>query len=261
MISIHPVFYLKGNNYLLESLALIKYPEKFKMTLHNMMDRIESEEFPKNDNLSALSFLYAYNNRFNLCFLQGEFEQGLSTVPEVIRGIEKFKNQIDPHHVMMFYYKISCLYFGVEDYENCIVYLNKIINNKHLKMREDLLCFTRVLSLVAHYEAGFDYHLEAHLRETYKFLIKMDDLHEVQKAMIRFVRSLGDIYPHELKSAFAKLHKALKKYENDPYERRAFLYLDVLSWLESKIENRPVADIIREKAKIINRKARNSIEV
>jgi hypothetical protein len=128
-------------------------------------------------------------------------------------------------------------------------------------MREDLLCFTRVLSLVAHYEAGFDYHLEAHLRETYKFLIKMDDLHEVQKAMIRFVRSLGDIYPHELKSAFAKLHKALKKYENDPYERRAFLYLDVLSWLESKIENRPVADIIREKAKIINRKARNSIEV
>lgn len=92
-------------------------------------------------------------------------------------------------------------------------------------------------------------------------MIKMDDLHEVQKAMIRFVRSLGDIYPHELKSAFAKLHKALKKYENDPYERRAFLYLDVLSWLESKIENRPVADIIREKAKIINRKARNSIEV
>ena len=127
-------------------------------------------------------------------------------------------------------------------------------------MREDLLCFTRVLSLVAHYEAGFDYHLEAHLRETYKFLIKMDDLHEVQKAMIRFVRSLGDIYPHELKSAFAKLHKELKKYENDPYERRAFLYLDVLSWLESKIENRPVADIIREKAKIINRKARHSIE-
>ena len=100
---------------------------------------------------------------------------------------------------------------------------------------------------MAHYEAGFDYHLETHLRETYKFLIKMDDLHEVQKAMIRFVRSLG-IYPHELKAAFVKLHKELKQYEDDPYERRAFLYLDVLSWLESKIENRPVREIIREKS-------------
>ena len=99
------------------------------------------------------------------------------------------------------------------------------------------------------------------MRETYKFLIKMNDLHEVQKAMIRFVRSLGDIYPHELKAAFVKLHKELKKYEDDPYERRSFLYLDILSWLESKIENRPVGEIIREKSKIINRKERNSIEV
>ena len=89
----------------------------------------------------------------------------------------------------------------------------------------------------------------------------MNDLHEVQKAMIRFVRTLGDIYPHQLKSAFVNLHKELKKYENDPYERRAFLYLDILSWLESKIENRPVGEIIREKSKIINRKERNSIEV
>ena len=53
----------------------------------------------------------------------------------------------------------------------------------------------------------------------------------------------------------------LKQYEDDPYERRAFLYLDILSWLESKIENRSVSEIIREKSKIINRKERNSIEV
>lgn len=41
----------------------------------------------------------------------------------------------------------------------------------------------------------------------------------------------------------------LKVYENHPYEKRAFLYLDIISWLESKIENRPVAEIIQEKAK------------
>ena len=106
MISIHPVFYLKGNNFLMESLALIKYPEKFKETLNNMLIRVNSEEFPKNDNLAAQSFLYSYNNRFNMYFLQGDFKDGLSIIPEVIQGIEKFKNQIDPHHVMMFYYKI-----------------------------------------------------------------------------------------------------------------------------------------------------------
>ena len=229
-------FLSKGNNFLMESLALIKYPEKFKQTLQKMLDTIESDIFPKNDNLAALSFLYSYNNRFNYYFLQGKFDVGLKILPDVLEGINNFKNQIDPHHIMLFYYKIACLYFELEDYEKCIIYLNKIIKNKHLKMREDLLCFTRVLSVVAHYEAGFDYHLDAHLRDTYKFLIKMNDLHEVQKAMIRFVRSLGNIYPHELKDSFVKLHKELKQYEDDPYERRAFLYLDILSWLKVKLK-------------------------
>lgn len=111
------------------------------------------------------------------------------------------------------------------------------------------MCFARVLSLVAHYEAGMDYHLEVQLRSTYKFLIKMNDLHEVQREMIKFLKNLGNIYPHELKSEFIKLHARLKVYENHPYEKRAFLYLDIISWLESKIENRPVAEIIQEKAK------------
>jgi hypothetical protein len=41
----------------------------------------------------------------------------------------------------------------------------------------------------------------------------------------------------------------LKTFENHPYEKRAFLYLDIISWLESKIENKTVASIIQEKAK------------
>ena len=259
MIEIHPVFYLKGNNYLMESLALIKYPSKFKEVLHQMMLRTSHDDFPKNDNLKALSFQFYFSNKLNLHFLEGSFEEGLVIVPKILSGIKEFRNQTDPHHIMMFYYKLACLYFGAEDYENCMVYLDKIISNKSLKMREDLLCFARVLNIFAHYEAGFDYHLETHLRETYKFLIKMNDLHEVQKAMIRFVRGLGDIYPHDLKRAFEGLYKELKQYENDPYEWRSFLYLDILSWLESKIKNVPIAHIIKSKAVHFNRKERPSI--
>jgi hypothetical protein len=77
--------------------------------------------------------------------------------------------------------------------------------------------------------------------------------------MIRFVRGLGDIFPNELKGAFEKLYDELKQYEFDPYERRSFLYLDILSWLESKIKNVSIAQIIRDKANSLNRKERPSI--
>jgi hypothetical protein len=213
----------------------------------------QSSNFPKNDNISSLAFLYINSNRLNLHFLEGTFEKGLYLVNIVEYGINKHKDRIDQHHIMLLYYKIACLYFGNGDNKNCIVYLKRIISNKNLKMREDLMCFARVLSLVAHYEAGMDYHLEVQLKSTYKFLLKMNDLQAVQKEMIKFLRSLGDIYPSDLRNEFLKLHIELKKYENHPYEKRAFLYLDIISWLESHLQNKPVGDIIREKALAIKR--------
>jgi hypothetical protein len=65
--------------------------------------------------------------------------------------------------------------------------------------------------------------------------------------MIKFIRGLQDIYPHDLKNAFKDLVATLKTYEDHPFERRAFLYLDIISWLESKIENKPVGQIIKDK--------------
>lgn len=248
MIYLNPVFFLKGNHYLLESLFYVKYSSQFKETLQKMEVVLSDKNFPKNDNINSLAFLYLNANKLNLHFLEGTFEKGLYLVKIIEYGINKHKDRIDAHHVMVLYYKIACLYFGIGDNKTCIVYLKKIINNKNLKMREDLMCFARVLSLVAHYEAGMDYHLEVQLKTTYKFLLKMNDMHAVQKEMIKFLRNLGSIYPNELRNEFAKLHTELKKYEDHPYEKRAFLYLDIISWLESHLENKPVSEIIREKA-------------
>jgi len=254
MISLNPVFFLRGNQYLLEALFFIKHHDKFKIALIDF-ERVTKENwFPKDDNVESLTFLYVYTNKFNLHFMEGTFHEGLPLVNEVLEGIKKHKTRIDEHHIMVFYYKIASLYFGIGENKKCIEFLDKIISNKSLTMREDLLCFSRVLNLVAHYEAGLDYNLDALIRSTYKFLIKMEDLYEVQKEMIKFLRALGDIYPHQIKNEFKKLHAKLKEFEDHPYERRAFLYLDIISWLESKIENKSVNHIIREKFTLLNSK-------
>ena len=103
-------------------------------------------------------------------------------------------------------------------------------------MREDLMCFARILCLIAHYELGKDFYLETQLKNTYKFLIKMNDLHEVQKEIIRFLRNLNSIYPSDIKKEFIKMKERFIELEQNTYEKRAFLYLDIISWLESKIK-------------------------
>ena len=247
MITLNPVFFLKGNNYLLESIFFISNKEKFLEVFANFKAKIEAPSFPKDENVKTLSFLYLNFHDINKHFIDGSFEDGLALIPRIETDLIQFRNRIDEHHMMIFYYKFASLHFGAGNNKACIDYLDKIISNKSLSMREDLLCFSRVLSLVAHYDAGLDYHLDTLLRSTYKFLIKMNELHEVQKEMIKFIKGLQDIYPHELKKAFKELHTTLKDYQDHPFERRAFLYLDIISWLESKIENKPVGQVIRDK--------------
>ena len=249
MIKVNPVFYLKGVHYLLESLFYIKHQTKFNETLNKLEQNINTELILQNDNTKALSFIYLYTNKLNLHFLSGRFNDGLSLITEIEQQISFHKNRIDQHHIMLFYYKIACMYFGVGDYNSCINYLNKIISTKNLTIREDLMCFARILNLVAHFDAGLDENLEVQLKDTYRFLLKMNDLHAIQKEMLNFLREVVDLYPHQIKAAFKKLHTTLSKYEDHPYEKRAFLYLDVLSWLESKIYGKPVDIIIQEKAK------------
>jgi hypothetical protein len=246
----NPVFYLKGINYLLEVLFLVQHLTKFRSTLLFFEEELKKQNFLINENTESLAFLYLYLNKINLYFLEGNFNRGLSLIPEVLDEIESRRSKIDDHHVMVFYYKFASLYFGASKYEKCIFYLEKIMKNKQLGMREDLLCFTRILHLIAHYEAGMDQNLEALIKSTYKFLIKMNELHLVQQKIITFLRNLSKIYPHELRNAFKELYLELKDFENHPYEKRSFMYLDIISWLESKIDNVSVESIIKKKSKL-----------
>lgn len=248
-IIIHPVFYLKGKNYLLESLFFVKHVTKFKTVLNSFEKEIESKKIPKNTNTEILIFQYLYANKLHLHFLEGTFSEGEYLVEIIDQKIIEYQNRLDNHHIVVLYYKIACLYFGMGKNNECINYLNKIINSKKLHVAEDLQCFARVLSLIAHYECGLDYNLEQQLKDTYRYLLKMENLQKVQKVFLESIKTLSDVYPHEIKKEFKKIHTKLKVFEDHPYEKRAFLYLDILSWLESKIDNKPISEIIKEKSK------------
>ena len=253
LINLHPVFYLKAKNYLLEASFLIKKVTTFKEELALFESEIDNKSIPMNTNTELLIFLYFYSNKLHLHFLEGSFEKGEYLVDVINNKIEKYHNRLDNHYIVLLNYKIACLYFGMGKNRECIAYLQKIIRSKNLSSAEDLQCFARILNLIAHYECGLDYDLERQFIDTYKFLLKMENLQEVQKVFLTSIRDLSDVFPHEIKNEFKKIHTKLKVFENHPYEKRAFLYLDILSWLESKIQNKPIRDIIKEKAKLLSK--------
>jgi hypothetical protein len=139
------------------------------------------------------------------------------------------------------------LYFGSGDNERAIDYLQKIINWK-VDLRTDLQCYARLLHLIAHYELGNTEILEYLIKSVYRFMAKMNSLSPVEEEMFRFLRNSLALSAGSEKAAFAHLLEKIKAFENDPRETRTFAYLDVISWLESKVEGVPVQEVIRRKS-------------
>ena len=122
------------------------------------------QPFIKNINVIALNFLCQYSHKINGHFLQGNFASGLYLIDKMLKNITLHQIRIDENHVMALYCKLACLYFGTANHLNCKFFLGKIISNKCLFVHEDLMCFARVLSLIAPYDAGKDEYLSAQVK-------------------------------------------------------------------------------------------------
>ncbi len=241
------MLYLKGLHNLLVSAYNLLYYSKFTEVLATLEAFAADPTRRSSPNIEVLLFLYIYTNRINACFMRGEFSAGLGIVPPLLARLAEFQPQLDPHRLMVFYYKIASLYFGSGDFGKAIEYLTKIIQFRDSALREDIQCFARILNLIAHYEAGRDESLDYQIKSVYRFLGKMNDQQQMQVAIFRFLRTVGDLNPRELKNAFVALKNQLTTIATNPFERRPFMYLDIISWLESKIENRPVQEIMQRK--------------
>jgi hypothetical protein len=248
MIEIESSAYIKGVHNLLNALFGLNHYVKFEKTLKNFENFAASPIVEKTDNNKLQVFIYLNVAKINKHFMTGTFEEGLYLVPAIEERIKEYSLQLDSHRVLVFYYKIASLYFGSGDYDNCIIYLNKIINWK-LDLRNDLQCYARLLHLIAHYELGNFQLLEYLVKSVYRFMAKMENLSVVEEEMFKFIRKSFNLNRSQLHEEFKQLLERIKDLRGNRFEARAFSYLDILSWLESKVYRIPLQAVIRKKYK------------
>ncbi len=246
MIAIETGHYIKGMHNLMGSHFDLANHKKLKETLAEFEKFSNSPIVQNNVNNRILCFVYLTISTLNKHFLEGSFTQGLQMVPDIERRIKEYEIYMDRHRILVFDYKIACLYFGSGNYEKAIDYLHKIIHWK-VSLRTDLQCYSRLLHLIAHYELGNYEILDSLIKSVYRFMANMQNLSVVEEEIFKFIRKSFHLSVKTIKPELEKLLVKLKKLQNNRFETRAFIYLDIISWLESKLENIPVQEVLKRK--------------
>ena len=246
MIDVETGHYIKGMHNLLNAHFDLRNYSKFHETLSEFEDFASSAAATQHDNNRIQTFVYIHSAKLNQHIMEGTFDKGISLVTGIEQQLKDYNLFLDRHRILVFNYKIAMLYFGNGDFGRSIDYLQKIIN-ENVDLRIDLQCYARLLHLMAHYELG-NYDLIEYLtRSVYRFMAKMENLTVIEEAMFKFLRNNFYVPAKKLQPEFESFLKTIKQFEKSRFQTRSFAYLDIISWVEGKVNNKPMSVVIRKK--------------
>lgn len=239
--SLHNLIFCQSN--------LTKYDEMFR-TIQEM--RRFSEKYKiKSDALKCYITFSANTYELEAYINKGNFDKGINLIKEAGKVMnDVFWRNLNKRDELSWLFLTARSYLSSGEYLSANIYLNKILNKSIEGIRDDIQCFARILSLIVHFEMKKYDLLEYTVKSTCLFLNKRKRLYQVETIVLDFIKKqLPRINSQkELIKAFTRLRKNIEEIIKDPFEKKALEYFDFISWLESKIENRPFAEIIREKA-------------
>jgi hypothetical protein len=246
MIRVETSHYIKGLHYLLNAHFDLRNFRGFEKALKKFEAFAQTSRVQDHDNFRIQAWVYISTAKINQHFMQGTFKEGLRIVPSIEEKMKDYSLFLDPHRTMVLNYKIATLYFGSGDHSTSIDYLQKIMNEPG-ELRTDLQCYSRLQHLLAHYELGNTELMEPLSRSVYRFMARMENLTVIEEEIFKFFRKSLTITNREIKPELEKFLQKVKHLEKNRFETRAFAYLDIISWLESKVHGKTMSQVIHEK--------------
>ncbi|MEM1320876.1 MAG: hypothetical protein AAGG75_11505 [Bacteroidota bacterium] len=187
-----------------------------------------------------------YSKKFALCIFTGEFDAARQALQQHLKELKRFDPQL--FQSGRFYFQYFYIYFGSGDFDKALEYLNEWLNLPRSMERQDLQSLARILNLIIHFEMGNAMLLEYLLRSTFRYLRSRNRVHQFERRVLGFIRDSNKIRTRkELNEAFGQLKKDFEELSEIPSERVMFQYFDFIAWLESKIENKPFPEVVRER--------------
>ncbi|MDI9309272.1 MAG: hypothetical protein QM535_03560 [Limnohabitans sp.] len=193
-------------------------------------------------------FYRYYDNLFVIYNKQAQFEKVIKLTKEIDSGIELYKDTIHKSKLISIYYQIAYSYFGIGDYKQSIKWLNLILNDSSSNLRKDIICFSRILFLIVNYENNNLLFIEYLIKSNEYYFSSRNKLYDFEKKIFTFFKKITTVSDEKkIILLFTELLNILQKKSRQSIEINIYAYLDIESWIESKIQKKQFIEVVKSK--------------
>lgn len=252
-IRFSPIRYVGSlNNHMLNCRRLRKYNElRFGIdVMRSFADTLnESHSY-----IHTLVFQSTYLFELKLYIDNGEFDKALCVVHVISDSIKKFDKRISELYKLFFYFNFSMVYFGLGDFRTALYWNNMEFNTPAVRLHDSHSRSLTIFNLIVHYELQNFELASSIIRSLYRAATLKQQFNEYEVRLLDLFHTLVNLNLSsgnkkgiitlfsETKRDLLVIRKKNPLVVSDPPD------FDIVSWLNSKIENRSFAEIVKEKA-------------
>jgi hypothetical protein len=186
---------------------------------------------------------------------RGEFNKAVNITRKTEKQMNDITSKTGTSSELAFFYYAAYAHFGTGAHKQALQYINYVLNNNYFAIRTDLQCFTRILNLLIHYELGNIFVLENAVLHARRFIKKKGLLFRYERNILSFFRKASlskfDDTQSEMKGLVVLRNKLLRA-EESAYSTNFDEYHHFMWWIESKLRQQPLSEIIKEGLRKLN---------
>lgn len=177
----------------------------------------------------------------------GQLDRGAPVIAEIQKHLQTHGDSLQPLALIPLCYNCSVFYFLKGDYGKALEFLNMIINETRVELKQDIQEFTRIFSLIAHYELDNLDILENMIRSTQRFLKQNNSSSTLEHTVIRAMRALlSSADRPAMQLVFRSLYNDLVQLLHSSAKEPLGL-IEILFWTSGKLYQRSVHSVFTEK--------------
>ncbi len=243
-----PDLYMRGLYYLLTFLYLTEDLPTYQRYLADLKVFIDKYLEQFNTNSRNIGFVYYHLSHLNLSLLQRRYEDGYNYVKRILKQLPRHEDHIDPHRLMLFYYKFAAIAFTLGKYDEALGHLHHILNFREHILRKEMEINARLLQLLCFYCSEDLQVLEYRLTSLNRSLSKSKVAGPIQRQSISMLRELLKATPDNRSTILTSYKQVFEQLEQEAKGRKNLKYLDIPTWIEAQLQKITVAELYQTPA-------------
>jgi hypothetical protein len=192
-----------------------------------------------NEDLAIKLFSSIKSTNLMVYIHQAEFEKAIAMEEIIINGLQEYASGLAPFRKAYLSFNLAIAFFGNDQFNESLKWINSILNDTDLDENEDILAFAHIVGIIIHYELNHIDYLPYALKSTLRFLQKIKRDYPFEKLFLVNVRKLVKTDdPFKKQQVFQNIAVELQEFEIDPFKSVSLEYFDFKSWLISKIKHK-----------------------